>query len=228
MTEGRLDYPHLEQGSDEWLELRRQLGVTCSQIGNVVGVGYKSRAKYWREKTKREKPSPTNYRMAFGIDYEDYVCALYQRVMAMAGRRIIMRTHGFRRFAEDPRSGGSPDRVVEDLDTGEKWILEIKTRIDAPLREEVPASHKLQCVGLCEAYGLPFAHYVCWTPDEALQMVEIHYDRELLWEQMVFPLIREFNDLIETDVEPTRMPRGLKAEREAAINEWVDCHPILS
>jgi hypothetical protein len=67
VDDGTRFYPALEQGSDEWLRLREQLGCTFSNLGTAFGVGYESRAKYWRIKTQREKAESMNDVMQFGI-----------------------------------------------------------------------------------------------------------------------------------------------------------------
>jgi hypothetical protein len=67
MIQEALFYPCLEQGSDEWLELRSELGVTFSNLGTAYGIGYKSRQKYWRIKTGLERAEEMNDVMQFGI-----------------------------------------------------------------------------------------------------------------------------------------------------------------
>lgn len=222
----RLDYPILAQGSDAWLELRKRQAATCSQFGNAFGVGYKSRSKYMRVKLGLDDADEMNEVMKFGIDYEDWVCLMYCRFIESAtGHRIQLKTHGYRRFTDDPDSGGSPDRIVVDLDTGASWPLEIKTRLHGGMRDFVPDSHKLQCVGIGVLFHSQFTDYCCWTPDEGILLSRIRWEKEF-WTDHLWPAIREFNDLWRCGEIPARMPNGLAAERRALIDEMVYATPL--
>jgi hypothetical protein len=147
--------------------------------------------------------------------------------MREQGTPVTLITHGFARLEEEPRSGGSPDRIVEDVATGERWILEIKTRMKGTARDYIPVSHKLQMIGLCEAYNLPFAHYACWTPYQCVQFARIDYDREEMWTKRLLPAVKEYNDFIFNDVTPPRMGSKVKQERLAAIDDYTEISPIV-
>jgi hypothetical protein len=148
--------------------------------------------------------------------------------MREQGTPVKLITHGFAQLEEDPRSGGSPDRIVECLTTGTRWVLEIKTRMKGDARLYVPNSHKLQMIGLCEAYKLPFAHYACWTPNQCIQFARMDYDREEMWVKRLLPVVKEYKDWIFNQVKPPRMKVRVKQERLAAIDDYVRISPIVA
>lgn len=220
-----LDFPTLVQGTDEWKELRSAQGATCSCFGNAFGVGYISRIQYMKRKLKLVPSEPCNEIMQFGLDYEDWCIAKYKELMESKGYRIGMRSHGYRRFALDTDSGGSPDRLVTDLDTGQEWVLEIKTRLHHGIRDYVPESHLLQCVGLSRLYNAPFTDYMCWAPDDALFVSRITHHPEF-WYDYLWPAVTSFNDLWRSKTLPGRMPAKLKQQRQAAMKRFINCTHI--
>ena len=215
-----MDFPILIQGSPDWMQLRKKQAATCSRFGDAFGVGYNSRAKYMRLKLGLEQPDPSNDLMQFGINNEDWCCWQYKRIMAEKGVHVRLITHGYRRFADDPDSGGSVDRQVEDLATGERWVLEIKTRRYGGPREAMPPSHQLQCVALGELFKVPFVHYMCWSPDDAFHLIKVTWATEF-WDFMLWPAIAAFNAQWRSKTIPENMPRGWKANRLDAMKRFI-------
>ena len=223
----RLNYPILEQGSDEWLELRKKQAATCSNFANAYGIGYKSRNAYMRLKLGIDKPDEMNEVMRFGIDYEDHVVLLYKEFMRKNGVNVKLETYGYRRFTDDPDSGGSPDRLVTDIDTGERWVLEIKTRLHGGIRDHAPISHQLQCVALGKLFGVQHVDYICWSPDDAIFVSRITWDNDF-WQHYLWPEIKRFNDHWRAGKQMPNMKRGDRQERMSIVDEMVFCNPIFA
>ena len=138
-----------------------------------------------------------------------------------------MDTDGFRTDPSDKRLGGSPDRIVTDTDTGERWLLEIKTQPGAnELREEIPVSHILQMHGLCHTYGLEKAHYICWCQHRGCLVAEILFDPGL-WDWL-YPHYKSFSDLWSVRALPGRMDSKQKQMLLDGIAERVRVVPISS
>ncbi len=207
--EGPMDFPVLEQGSEDWLEVRKKMAATASKFATALGFGFQSRSAYMKEKLGLKRPAPSNDAMQFGIEWEDYVVELYRGVMGK--RNLILHRHGFRRYEYEPRIGGSPDRIVEDLDTGEKWLLEIKTTTPSKMRDDVPIYHIPQLQGLMAIYNLPFAHYVSWGDEDGLFVSEVPFNA-VLWEDWYLQDIVDFCEMWEEKEIPGRMDSKKKAK----------------
>lgn len=218
----------MKQGSEEWLELRSQHAITWSNAANALGIGYTSRIKYMKQKLGIDPPTESNWRMAEGNRREPWAAECYYRIMSYAGAFIRLDTDGFRTDPQDSRLGGSPDRLVTDLETGEKWLLEIKTQPGADeLRDEVPVAHILQMHGLCHTYGLRKAHYFCWCMHRGFLLAEIHFDPQL-WTRL-YPRYKMFADLWSVRALPAKMSTREKENLLEMIEQMVEvCRiPIL-
>ena len=212
----QIDFPELVQGEEEWLNLRATMGATASRFGAAYGVGYISRQRYMAKRRGELPDDPDNVAMSKGRELEDYVVALYRDVVLGSPETVYMANHGFRRYPADPRIGGSPDRVCEDLRTGRKWILEIKTTTPSKLRDEVPYTHMCQMQGLMAIYGLDTAHYVCWGEDHGIFAAEVPFSEEF-WFEHLYPALAEFCNLWDGGGDVPRFKRGEGAERKRAI-----------
>lgn len=182
------------QGSAGWHDKRDKCAVTWSEAANALGVGYDSGILYMKRKLGLIEKKEPNWRMMEGTKREPYGAELYRQLMWQCGCRIRMDVDGFRNDPDDNRLGGSPDRIVTDLDTGEQWLLEIKTCPGGDMREEIPISHIVQMHGLCHTYGLPKAHYFCWSMGQGILMSELTWD-DTLWTDVLYPRYKKFADL---------------------------------
>lgn len=89
-------------------------------------------------------PVEANWRMMEGNKREPWGAELYLRIMGWCGVDVELQTACFASDPSDKRMGGSPDRIVEDKKTGERWLLEIKTCPGGDMRTEIPVTHLLQ------------------------------------------------------------------------------------
>lgn len=194
----------MQQGSTEWHDARDKCAITWSCAANALGIGYTSRIKYMKQKLGLEPKDECNWRMAEGTKREPWAAELYYRVMGFCGERVQLDTDGFRNDPSDWRLGGSPDRIVTDPKTGERWLLEIKTCPGGDMRTEIPVSHLLQMHGLCHTYGLSKAHYFCWSQSQGCLIAEITWD-ERLWDRVLYPRYKTFADLWSVRALPERM-----------------------
>lgn len=208
----------MQQGDAEWLKVRDKCAVTGSRVGDAVGVGYNSRQKYWRQKKKLEPKTEMNWRMSEGIRREPWVAELYFRIMGAMYAPVTLYTDAFTYLPWDKRMGGSVDRVVECDRTGERWVLEIKTAPDAPMRTKLPVSHNLQMLFLCKTLGLSKAHYICHSQGQGIFLAEVTWD-DKLWDYIVMPRLRYFADMIDRNVCPPKMKAGEKESLIADIEK---------
>lgn len=204
----------MKQGSQEWLDMRSRHAATASEYGTAIGVGYKSRRKYMKQKLGFEAPEEPNWRMKEGNYREPWVAELYYRIMASCGHPVTLETDGFQEDPWDRRLGGSVDRLVSDA-TGERWLLEIKTCPDGDMRVEIPVTHLVQMAGLCQCYGFDYAHYICSSYGQGILIARVDFCPGL-WADTVYPRLREFADMWSRRQLPGKMAGS---DREALISE---------
>lgn len=110
---------------EEWLMLRRELGVGGSEAAAVVGMNpYKSAYSLWAEKTGKIPEFEGNLTTEVGSYLEEFVAKLFEREKGLKLRRknrILVNTLYPYAFAD-------VDRVV----VGENSVLEIKTTNSPP------------------------------------------------------------------------------------------------
>jgi len=183
----------MQQGSAEWLDHRAKHAATASQYGAAIGVGYISRRKYMRQKLGIDESDPPNWRMQEGNRREPHIAELYYRIMHAWQHPVQLSVDAFVKDPDDPRIGGSVDRLVTDSNN-DRWVLEIKTQPDADyVRNEVPITHLLQMLGLCHAYGYDKAHYICSAYGHGIFLAEVTW-RPGFWNTEIYPRLRQFAD----------------------------------
>lgn len=133
---------------EEWLQLRKQLGVGGSDAGAVIGMNpYKSAYTLWAEKTGRIPEFEGNLITEVGSYLEEFVAKLFERETGKKVRRknrMLVNT-------EYPWAFGDVDRMV----VGEKAFLEIKTTNSVPIMKQLRNSNEFP-----EAYYAQVVHYL--------------------------------------------------------------------
>lgn len=115
---------------EEWLALRRKLGVGGSDAGAVLGFNpYKSAYELWAEKTGKIPEFEGNLITEVGSYLEDFVAKLFEKE---TGKKVRRKN---RMLVNDeyPFAFGDVDRVV----VGENAVLEIKTTNSFPVMKKV-------------------------------------------------------------------------------------------
>lgn len=214
----------MRQGDAEWLAARAACAVTCSEIGTALGIGYRSRSQYMKEKLGLVPAPEVNWRMQQGTEREPYVALLYKHIMENElGRDVVLDTHSFHVHREETYLGGSPDRIVKE--GPHKYLLEIKTCPEGDGRDYVPTTHLCQMLGLCEIYDFTRSHYICSTYDKNVYLAEVRFDANL-WPQVVVPRLRQFAEWRDNEKIPPRMAKGEAAALEATIVANCDVHSV--
>lgn len=115
---------------EEWLALRKKLGVGGSDAGAVLGFNpYKSAYELWAEKTGRVAEFEGNLITDVGSYLEEFVAKLFEKE---TGKKVRRKN---RMIVNDlyPFAFGDVDRVV----VGEHALLEIKTTNSFPVMRKV-------------------------------------------------------------------------------------------
>lgn len=161
---------------EEWLDLRRQLGIGGSESGSVVGFNpYKSAYTLWAEKTKRVPEFSGNLTTEVGSYLEPFVAELFERETGKKVRRknrILVNT-------DYPWAFADVDRLV----VGEKALLEIKTTNSLPnMRRfkngEYPESWYCQITHYLAVSGLEKAYLAVLIGCKEFQLFEVERDEE--------------------------------------------------
>ena len=133
---------------EEWLELRKMLGIGGSEAGAVIGMNpYKSAYTLWAEKTGRVAEFEGNLITEVGSYLEAFVAELFERETGKKVRRknkILVND-------KYPFAFADVDRLV----VGEKALLEIKTTNSLPIMKQLRNSSEFP-----EAYYAQVVHYL--------------------------------------------------------------------
>ncbi len=196
---------HIDQGSDEWLELR--LGkVTASRLNDVLAKGRgntpsKTRNSYMMQLvaesiTGEQQESYTNKYMEWGNECEPQARSMYEFDSGNEVEQVAFVDcgNGF---------GVSPDGLV-----GEDGLLEIKcpkttTQIERYLKGEFPKEYMAQVQGQLFATGRLWCDFVSFDPritgSAQYFCIRVNRDDEYIsnLEDEINKFIKEMNDIKE-------------------------------
>lgn len=200
----------IEQGSDEWKELR--LGViTGSRFKDVVAEGKgKTRASYMRQLAaeiltgEAEESFKSDY-MEWGTKTEPQARAMYELKTDSIVSEVAFIKHDIRNV------GVSPDAIImpDIRDYEEKMnLVEFKcpkttTQIETYLSGKMPTSHIPQVQGQMWISGADWCDFVSFDPringDSGWLCVRVNRDEEYIkvLEEKVFKFEDELTKLVE-------------------------------
>jgi putative phage-type endonuclease len=159
---------------EEWLSLRKQLGVGGSDAGAVIGLNpYKSAYALWAEKTGRIPEFEGNLTTEVGSYLEEFVAKLFERETGKKVRRknkMLVNT-------DYPWAFADVDRLV----VGEKALLEIKTTNSFPIMKqarngEFPEQYYAQVVHYLAVSGLDKAYLAILIGCRDFKIFELERD----------------------------------------------------
>lgn len=186
----------VEQGTAQWLAARRGR-ITATGFGPAAGLAEHGTPREHLRTAVWGSAESTNEAMLWGKTHEDVALRRYVELSGMvpAGARVT--THGIWVSRKLPCVGVSPDAVVHDPGTGERWLVEIKCPFkfrnatpggedpDAdrwPERElpngwrgRIPTTYLMQMFVQMLQLGCSRCHFVVWTPRE-LRVTEVPLD----------------------------------------------------
>ena len=161
-------------GKDEWLKLRKMMGIGGSDAGAVVGLNpYKSAYSLWAEKTGRLPEFEGNLITEVGSYLEEFVAKLFERETGKKVRRknkMLVNT-------DYPFAFADVDRLV----VGERALLEIKTTNSFPIMKQVrngefPEQYYAQCVHYLAVSGLEKAYLAVLIGCRDFRIFELERD----------------------------------------------------
>lgn len=173
--------------------MKRNTYLGASQFSAAIGINpYTSRAEQWRLMTGR-KTFDGNDATRHGNECEPLAVAAYE---AHTGDIVI-----------DQQRWYSMDEFGTHIDgSAGRTITEFKCPV-AGLYEDVPAYYMTQIQGQMWIADFDLCHFVAWTPDE-LRIWQVEYSVDYV--RWMYPMLREFWELVLKDVEPARLKRKPK------------------
>jgi putative phage-type endonuclease len=184
---------------EEWLKLRRELGIGGSDAGAVIGFNpYKSAYTLWAEKTGKVPEFEGNLTTEVGSFLEEFVAQMFTKETGKKVRRknrILVN--------EDyPFAFADVDRMV----VGEDSILEIKTTNSFPIMKqarkgEFPEQYYAQVVHYLAVTGAKKAYLAILIECRDFKIFELERDEEEI--SALMNAEKEFWNLVQTDTPPT-------------------------
>jgi len=179
------------QRSPQWLAARR---------GRLTGSNFAAAAGHnpfmTRQQLVEEMLRPTfhgNDATQWGQDHEPVARDMYTWAMRKVRPELRVDEVGLQVSPELPFLGVSPDGVCT-IRNGERYLLEIKCpyrwRPDGFYKDIVPTYYWDQLQGSMALLGLPYAHFVVYTP-VAMQVTVVKFD-EPYWRTTLLPALLHF------------------------------------
>lgn len=159
---------------EEWLALRKKLGVGGSDASAVIGFNpYKSAFTLWAEKTGRIPEFEGNLITEVGSYLEEFVAKLFERE---TGKKV-RRKNRMLVNSDYPWAFGDVDRLV----VGEKALVEIKTTNSFPIMKQVrngefPEQYYAQVVHYLAVSGLEKAYLAVLIGCRDFKIFELERD----------------------------------------------------
>lgn len=190
----------MEQGTDEWFEVRRGL-ATSSQFATIMASGRggapsKTRQTYMYKLageliTGEPMDNFTNHHMERGHEMEPEARNYYEFMEGIETKQIgFITNHG---------AGSSPDSLV-----GDSGMLEIKTKLPHLMigvleADKFPAEHKAQCQGQLWIAEREWVDLICYWPKMPPFIKRAYRDEEYI--KTIADAVDQFNDELRKIVE---------------------------
>jgi putative phage-type endonuclease len=159
---------------EEWLDLRKKLGIGGSDASAVIGFNpYKSAYTLWAEKTGKIPEFEGNLTTEVGSYLEEFVAKLFERD---TGKKV-RRKNRMLVNSKYPCAFADVDRLV----VGEKALLEIKTTNSFPIMKQVrngefPEQYYAQVVHYLAVSGLEKAYLAVLIGCRDFKVFELERD----------------------------------------------------
>ena len=187
-----------ENGSEEWLELRRS-GIGGSEVGTIMGLNrWESAFTLWAKKTGRitETVQP-NEAMEWGNRLEPVVLDKFQDLHPDL---VVHRDVGTWRHIERDWQIANPDAVFEN-ENGEFGIIEIKTAMyEDDWSDGVPRSYMAQVQWYMSTFGYSMAYVAVLFHGN--KYAEFEIDGSDFQQDLQVDRVSKFREYIANDEQP--------------------------
>lgn len=165
-----------ESNSEEWHELRSGSNVGGSEVSSIVGCNpWQSALSLWATKTGRVKDVfVPNESMEWGTRLESVIL---QKFADVHPELTVYASPGTFRSIEREWQIANPDALAMDLETGQDYVIEIKTaRYEDDWVNGVPAYYMTQVQWYLQTFGIRKAYVAVLFSGSRYREFEIDAD----------------------------------------------------
>lgn len=210
----------LVQGSDEWLEKRKQYYVTASEVGTAIGVNiYESRYNLYLKK-KHGKRDPVNdfkqQILNYGTSCEFVVDSILRHKKGYEYKKVGI-------YEYNKEIAGSPDGVLCRLGDNCVYNVEIKCPWKCIPYESLPIlppCHYVQMMTQMAATKIHNGLYVCWTPSEIVYVHVVF--KEEHWMELLLLLEPFLNTMRNESMTIDVAKRKLRTYRKTMLIDHIN------
>jgi len=191
MERGTKDIEHyksLKQGSEEWLQARKDFDLTASELGPALGLGrFRTRLQLYRAKKRASFPKNedkgTQKAFEYGKLHEADAAQEFQQ--SCASGFVLTETGIWPLYYDSFSLGVSPDRLVIDPENEGVVVAtyEAKCPVSGKLMNPPHLEYLLQVHAQIQAVGVDEGYLHEWTPERS-SYYHVRRD-DVLWEAVI-------------------------------------------
>lgn len=198
-------YAHLVQRSPEWFEARKQFALTCSEFAAAMGISpYTSRSKLLTSKLDPSSVKP-HTKFTEKLLKMGEVCEPIARLDLESFLNVTIEEEGLHYNPDYLKIAGSHDGIIKNTNT----IVEIKVKTTGILPSSPDPAHVVQCLGNLEMRQADNCLLVYWVECGEIRYWVIPRNTKL-FNNLVWPYLREFINRLETKRQYPKMEAGVK------------------
>jgi len=209
-----MEAKELEQGSDEWLAMRKS-HIGSSDIPIILGISpFKTAYVLWQEKTGRKGQDEPSFAMMMGHSKEEEARNVY---IKSTGNYVIPRTCSMESWnvaiASLDGCNETGDIICEIKCPGEKSFMD-------SVEKGVPAHYKAQIQWQLMVSNAKICHYFCYIDEDKFHMIEVKPDKE--YQEGLLIAARDFWGFIENDIAPPLTPKDYLVNEDDEANSLAE------
>jgi len=180
-------YKSLKQGTEEWLQARKDFDLTASELGPALGLGrFHTRLQLYRAKKKgspKKEGKGTQKAFEYGRVHEADAAQEFQK--SCASGFVLTETGIWPLYYDSFSLGVSPDRLVIDPENEGAVVgtYEAKCPVSGKLMNPPHPEYLLQVHAQIQAVGVREGYLHEWTPERS-SYYHVRRD-DLLWEAVI-------------------------------------------
>ena len=183
-------YKSLKQGTEEWLQARKEFDLTASELGPALGLGrFHTRLQLYRAKKKVSSPKKegkgTQTAFEYGRLHEADAAQEFQQSCCASSGFVLTETGIWPLYYDSFSLGVSPDRLVIDPENEGAVVgtYEAKCPVSGKLMNPPHPEYLLQVHAQIQAVGVREGYLHEWTPERS-SYYHVRRD-DLLWEAVI-------------------------------------------
>jgi len=204
-------YKSLKQGTEEWLQARKEFDLTASELGPALGLGrFHTRLQLYRAKKKVSSPKKegkgTQTAFEYGRLHEADAAQEFQQSCCASSGFVLTETGIWPLYYDSFSLGVSPDRLVIDPENEGAVVAtyEAKCPVSGKLMNPPHPEYLLQVHAQIQAVGVDEGYLHEWTPQRS-SYYRVRRD-DVLWEGVIKAASLFVVQHLREDVSPPPTP----------------------